>query len=78
MPLRIDQFGIPFIFKGSYRKANRTKLNSFTGIGDIAALEILKEVGEFYDLPTVTDIHESDEAAMAAPYLDVLPIPAFL
>lgn len=73
-----DNLGIPFIFKGSYRKANRTKLNSFTGIGDIAALEILKEVGEYYDLPTVTDIHESDEAAMAAAYVDVLQIPAFL
>ncbi len=73
-----DNLGIPFIFKGSYRKANRTKLNSFTGIGDIPALEILKEVGEFYDLPTVTDIHESDEAAMAAAYVDVLQIPAFL
>lgn len=73
-----DQFGIPYIFKGSYRKANRTKLNSFTGIGDIPALEILKEVGEYYDLPTVTDIHESDEAAMAAKYVDVLQIPAFL
>ena len=54
-----DQFGIPYIFKGSYRKANRTKLDSFTGIGDITALEILKEVGNYYDLPTVTDIHES-------------------
>ncbi|MDH4461881.1 MAG: 3-deoxy-8-phosphooctulonate synthase [Flectobacillus sp.] len=73
-----DNLGIPYIFKGSYRKANRTKLNSFTGIGDIAALEILKEVGEYYDLPTVTDIHESDEAAMAAAYVDVLQIPAFL
>jgi 2-dehydro-3-deoxyphosphooctonate aldolase (KDO 8-P synthase) len=73
-----DQFGIPFIFKGSYRKANRTKLDSFTGIGDITALEILKEVGEYYDLPTVTDIHESQEAVMAAKYVDILQIPAFL
>lgn len=73
-----DQFEIPYIFKGSYRKANRTKLDSFTGIGDIAALEILKAVGEHYDLPTVTDIHESGEAAMAAPYVEVLQIPAFL
>ena len=70
--------GIPYIFKGSYRKANRTKIDSFTGIGDIVALEILKEVGAHYDLPTVTDIHESSEAAMAAAYVDVLQIPAFL
>ncbi len=73
-----DKFKIPYIFKGSYRKANRTKIDSFTGIGDMAALEILKAVGNFYDLPTVTDIHESAEAAMAAPYVDVLQIPAFL
>ena len=70
--------GIPFIFKGSYRKANRTKIDSFTGIGDLKALEILKAVGAHYDLPTVTDIHESAEAAMAAAYVDVLQIPAFL
>jgi 2-dehydro-3-deoxyphosphooctonate aldolase (KDO 8-P synthase) len=79
---RIDgitkSMGIPYIFKGSYRKANRTKIDSFTGIGDIKALEILKEVGAHYDLPTVTDIHESSEAAMAAAYVDVLQIPAFL
>ncbi|MFM1913025.1 MAG: 3-deoxy-8-phosphooctulonate synthase [Bacteroidota bacterium] len=71
-------FGIPYIFKGSYRKANRTKIDSFTGIGDIKALEILQKVGKHYDLPTVTDIHESSEAAMAAEYVDVLQIPAFL
>lgn len=70
--------GIPYIFKGSYRKANRTKIDSFTGIGDIPALEILKEVGAHYNIPTVTDIHESAEAAMAAEYVDVLQIPAFL
>lgn len=70
--------GIPYIFKGSYRKANRTKIDSFTGIGDIKALEILKAVGDHYALPTVTDIHESSEAAMAAPYVDILQIPAFL
>lgn len=70
--------GIPYIFKGSYRKANRTKIDSFTGIGDIPALEILKEVGAHFNLPTVTDIHESAEAAMAAEYVDVLQIPAFL
>ncbi|GAA4412509.1 3-deoxy-8-phosphooctulonate synthase [Nibrella viscosa] len=73
-----DKFQIPYIFKGSYRKANRTKLNSFTGIGDIPALEILREVGETFDIPTVTDIHESEEAELAAPYVDVLQIPAFL
>lgn len=69
---------IPYIFKGSYRKANRTKVDSFTGIGDEKALKILKEVGETFDLPTVTDIHESHEAALAAEYVDVLQIPAFL
>ena len=73
-----DNLGIPYIFKGSYRKANRTKLDSFTGIGDIPALEILQSIGEYFDLPTLTDIHESDEAAMAAAYVDVLQIPAFL
>ena len=73
-----NKLGIPYIFKGSYRKANRTKANSFTGIGDELALSILKEVGDTFDIPTVTDIHESHEAAMAAPYVDVLQIPAFL
>lgn len=73
-----DKLGIPYIFKGSYRKANRTKANSFMGIGDELALSILKEVGDTFDVPTVTDIHESDEAALAAPYVDVLQIPAFL
>lgn len=69
---------IPYIFKGSYRKANRTKANSFTGIGDEKALRILKEVSETFGVPVVTDIHESTEAAMAAEYVDVLQIPAFL
>lgn len=69
---------IPYIFKGSYRKANRTKLNSFTGIGDEKALAILKEVGETFYVPTVTDIHQASEAAMAAEYVDVLQIPAFM
>jgi 2-dehydro-3-deoxyphosphooctonate aldolase (KDO 8-P synthase) len=73
-----DQFGIPYIFKGSYRKANRTKIDSFTGIGDELSLSILKEIGAHFDLPTVTDIHESHEAAMAAGSVDVLQIPAFL
>ena len=69
---------IPYIFKGSYRKANRSKLSSFTGIGDERALRILRRVGETFGIPTVTDIHETGEAAMAAEYVDVLQIPAFL
>lgn len=73
-----DKLRIPYIFKGSYRKANRTKANSFTGIGDELALSVLAEVGRTFDIPTVTDIHESDEAAMAAEAVDVLQIPAFL
>jgi 2-dehydro-3-deoxyphosphooctonate aldolase (KDO 8-P synthase) len=73
-----DRLEIPYIFKGSYRKANRTKLDSFTGIGDEKALKILQEVGKTFELPTITDIHESHEAAMAAEYVDVLQIPAFL
>lgn len=73
-----DKLNIPYIFKASYRKANRTKLDSFTGIGDELALSILKEVGDTFDIPTVTDIHESEEAALAAQYVDVLQIPAFL
>jgi 2-dehydro-3-deoxyphosphooctonate aldolase (KDO 8-P synthase) len=73
-----DQYKIPFIFKGSYRKANRSRLDSFSGIGDEAALTILKKIGDHFDVPTVTDIHESGEAAMAAAYVDVLQIPAFL
>jgi len=70
--------GIPYIFKASYRKANRTSGNSFTGIGDEAALSLLKKVGEKYKLPTISDIHAHEEAAMAAAYIDVLQIPAFL
>lgn len=73
-----NELAIPLIFKGSYRKANRTKGDSFTGIGDEKALQILKEIGETFDIPTLTDIHESHEAAMAAEYVDVLQIPAFL
>ncbi|MBP8067146.1 MAG: 3-deoxy-8-phosphooctulonate synthase [Pedobacter sp.] len=73
-----DKLEIPFIFKGSYRKANRSKGSSFTGIGDEKALKILEKIGRTFDVPTVTDIHESGEAAMAAAYVDVLQIPAFL
>lgn len=69
---------IPYVFKGSYRKANRSRLDSFTGIGDRKALEILRKVRETFHIPVVTDIHTPDEAAMAAEYVDVLQIPAFL
>ena len=73
-----SRLNIPYIFKGSYRKANRSRLDSFTGIGDEKALKILRKVGETFQVPTVTDIHETHEAAMAAEYVDVLQIPAFL
>ncbi len=73
-----ERLHIPYIFKGSYRKANRSRVDSFTGIGDKEALEILRKVGDRFDVPVVTDIHTPDEAAMAAPYVDVLQIPAFL
>ena len=69
---------IPYIFKASYRKANRTSANSFTGIGDEAALKLIKKVGEKFGVPTTTDIHAHEEAAIAAAYVDVLQIPAFL
>ncbi len=72
------KFDIPFVFKGSYRKANRSRLDSFTGIGDLKALEILAKVRKEFDVPVVTDIHETQEAAMAAEYVDILQIPAFL
>lgn len=73
-----DRLQIPYIFKASFRKANRSRLDSFTGIGDIPSLEILRKVRQRYQLPIVTDIHESHEAALAADYVDVLQIPAFL
>ena len=73
-----NRLNIPYIFKGSYRKANRSKLDSFTGIGDEKALKILREVGEHFDIPTITDIHTAEEAEMAAEYVDALQIPAFL
>lgn len=69
---------IPLVFKGSYRKANRSRLDSFTGIGDIKALTILSKVRECFGIPVVTDIHESREAAMAADFVDMIQIPAFL
>ena len=69
---------IPYVFKGSYRKANRSRIDSFTGIGDRKALEILRKAGETFGIPVVTDIHTVEEAAIAAEYVDVLQIPAFL
>lgn len=69
---------IPYVFKGSYRKANRSRLDSFTGIGDLEALRILAEAGSAAGVPTVTDIHAADEARMAADFADILQIPAFL
>lgn len=73
-----DRLKIPYIFKGSYRKANRSRIDSFTGIGDEKALEILAKVGKKFSLPTTTDIHTAPEAALAAKYVDILQIPAFL
>jgi 2-dehydro-3-deoxyphosphooctonate aldolase (KDO 8-P synthase) len=73
-----DKLNIPYVFKGSFRKANRSRVDSFTGIGDEKALEILAKVSEKFDVPTVTDIHEASDAAFAAQYVDVLQIPAFL
>lgn len=76
---RITQkFNIPYVFKGSYRKANRSRLDSFQGIGDDCALKILAKVKETFDIPVVTDIHSAEEAKMAAEYVDILQIPAFL
>ncbi len=71
-------YDIPYVFKASYRKANRSRLDSFTGIGDIPSLEILKNIGKRLQIPVTTDIHADEEAAMAAAYVDVLQIPAFL
>lgn len=73
-----DKLEIPLIFKGSFKKANRSRIDSFTGIGDEKALKILRKVSETFEVPTVTDIHEIDDARMAAEYVDVLQIPAFL
>lgn len=70
--------GIPYVFKGSYRKANRSRIDSFTGIGDREALEILRKVRDTFHIPVVTDIHTAEEAEMAAEYVDILQIPAFL
>ena len=73
-----NKYNVPFIFKGSFKKANRSRLDSFTGIGDIKALEILEKVSAHFDIPTITDIHEAKDAELAAKYVDVLQIPAFL
>ena len=73
-----DKYQIPLIFKGSYRKANRSKIDSFTGIGDTHALEILKKISRYFKIPVITDIHTPEEASIAAKYVDILQIPAFL
>ncbi len=73
-----DRLNIPYVFKGSYRKANRSRLDSFTGIGDMKALEVLDKVRKTFSIPTVTDIHQPEEAALAASFVDILQIPAFL
>lgn len=73
-----DKYKIPYIFKGSFKKANRSRVDSFTGIGDEKALQILKKVGETFSIPTTTDIHENAHAELAAQFVDVLQIPAFL
>ena len=72
-----DALSIPYIFKGSFKKANRSRLDSFTGIGDEKALKILEKVGNTFKVPTVTDIHSEEDASVAAAYVDVLQIPAF-
>lgn len=73
-----NKLEIPFIFKASYKKANRSKLDSFTGIGDEKALNILREIGNKYEIPTITDVHSENDAITAAKYVDILQIPAFL
>lgn len=73
-----SRFGIPYVFKSSYRKANRSSASSFSGIGDLKALEYLREVGKKFNIPVTTDIHSDAEAAMAAEFVDILQIPAFL
>lgn len=73
-----NKYEIPFVFKGSFKKANRSRIDSFSGIGDEKALKILRKVSETFQIPTVTDIHTNEDAAKAAQYVDVLQIPAFL
>ena len=86
MPLEIateiaaitSQLGIPYVFKASYKKANRSKLDSFSGIGDIQALQAINRVSTELGIPTITDIHSAEEAELASKYVDILQIPAFL
>lgn len=73
-----SKLSIPLVFKGSYRKANRTRIDSFTGIGDEKALKILRDIGNHFDIPIITDIHSADEAKMVAEFVDLIQIPAFL
>ncbi|MDR1755960.1 MAG: 3-deoxy-8-phosphooctulonate synthase [Culturomica sp.] len=73
-----EKLGIPYVFKGSFKKANRSRLDSFTGIGDEKALKILRKVSSTFGIPVVTDIHSPEDARLAAAYVDVLQIPAFL
>ncbi|MGS2740220.1 3-deoxy-8-phosphooctulonate synthase [Sinomicrobium sp. M5D2P17] len=73
-----DKLQIPYVFKGSFKKANRSRIDSFTGIGDEKALKILRKVSDTFHIPTITDIHEIDDATKAAEYVDILQIPAFL
>jgi 2-dehydro-3-deoxyphosphooctonate aldolase (KDO 8-P synthase) len=73
-----EKYSLPFVFKASYRKANRSRIDSFTGIGDEKALNILKEAGEQFKIPVITDVHSPEEAEQAAHYVDVLQVPAFL
>lgn len=73
-----SRLDIPYVFKGSYRKANRSRIDSFTGIGDEKALKILRKVADTFQIPVVTDIHTAEEADMASQYVDILQIPAFL
>jgi 2-dehydro-3-deoxyphosphooctonate aldolase (KDO 8-P synthase) len=73
-----SKLSLPLVFKGSYRKANRTRLDSFTGIGDLKALKILKKINNEFNVPVITDIHDKNEADIAAEYVDILQIPAFL
>ncbi len=73
-----DRYGVPYVFKASYRKANRSRIDSFTGIGDEKALKVLAEVRSVFGIPVITDVHSAEEAALAAEYVDVLQIPAFL
>lgn len=73
-----ERLRIPYVFKGSFKKANRSRVDSFTGIGDLKALKILRKISETFQVPTITDIHQESDAEMAAEYVDVLQIPAFL